>query len=153
MNYKELTAPCGIPCFECVSYKAKTNETIKKRISVGIEMDYDKSECEGCRSRNGKAFLSEKNNIFPEGKSILMNSNGKCKIYLCVESKKIHDCSECDNFPCEKLQPLSDRANKIPHNLKIYNLSLIKKMGLEKWATEKAANIMKEYNTTKFDCE
>jgi hypothetical protein len=151
MDYKDMTAPCGIPCFECISYKAKSNEIIKKRISEGIGMDYDKSACEGCRNRKGKGFLSEKNNIFPESKCLLMNEKGICKIYLCVEKRQIHNCSECSDFPCDYLQPLADRANRIPHNLKIYNLSLIKKIGLEKWAKEKAGKIMIDYMTKRFD--
>ena len=146
-----MTAPCGIPCFECVVFKAGKDNAVKKRISEGIGMDYDKCECNGCRSRNGKGFLSEKNNIFPDGKCNLLNENGFCKIYLCVDSKKIHNCSECTDFPCEKLQPAADRANRIPHNLKIYHLSLIRKMGLERWAAEKAGIVMLEYHTKKFD--
>ena len=146
-----MTAPCGIPCFECVAYKAKSNEIIKKRISETLGLDYSRSDCEGCRNRKGVGFLSEKNNIFPEGKCLLMNKKGECLIYLCVEKKLIHNCSECNDFPCDKLQPLADRANRIPHNLKVYNLSLIKKIGLEKWAREKAGKIWSDYMTRKFD--
>jgi len=151
MDHKIMTAPCGIPCFECNAYKAKSNEKIKKRISEKLGIDYDKSDCGGCRVRNGIGFLSIKNNIFPEGKCSLLYKDGKCKIYSCVEIKGIHNCSECDQFPCELLQPLADRANLIPHNIKVYNLSLIKNIGLEKWAKEKAGKIMIEYTTKKHD--
>jgi hypothetical protein len=151
MDYQELTAPCGIPCFECVVYKASTDETLKKRIAAGIGMDEEKCHCFGCRSRGGKGFLAEKNKIFPEGKCALLNEKGICKIYLCTKSQNIHNCSECQNFPCDKLQPVADRASQIPHNLKIYNLALIKKMGLAKWAEEKAAVTMHEYKHKKLD--
>ena len=151
MDYKNLTAPCGIPCFECIAYKARLNETIKKHISENLGMDYNKSDCEGCRNRHGIGFLSEKNNIFPNGKCLLVNEKGKCYIYKCVENKQIHNCSKCDEFPCDKLQPLADKANRIPHNLKIFNLSVIKKIGLEKWAKEKAGKIWIDYLTKKFD--
>jgi hypothetical protein len=80
-----------------------------------------------------------------------MNEKGYCKIYLCVEKRQIHNCSECDEFPCDNLQPLADRANRIPHNLKVYNLSLIRKLGLEIWANEKAGEIWNDYMTKKFD--
>jgi hypothetical protein len=80
-----------------------------------------------------------------------MNKKGYCKIYLCVEKRQIHNCSECDEFPCDNLQPLADRANRIPHNLKVYNLSLIRKLGLEIWANEKAGVIWNDYMTKKFD--
>lgn len=151
MDYNKLTAPCGIPCFACNAFKAKSNEAIKKRISESLDMDYDKSDCEGCRNRNGKGFLSEKNNVFPNGKCMLMDENGFCIIYLCTEKKQIHNCSECDDFPCDNFQPLADRSNRIPHNLKVYNLSLIKKIGLERWAEEKSEKIMIDYMTKKFD--
>jgi hypothetical protein len=97
MDYKYMTAPCGIPCFECLAYKAKLNETIKKQISERLGLDYDKSDCDGCRNRNGKGFLSERNNIFPDGKCLLMNEKGYCKIYLCVEKRQIHNCPEFDS--------------------------------------------------------
>lgn len=151
MDYKKLTAPCGIPCFECGAYKATTNEKYKQYISSEFGMDYDKSSCEGCRSKNGKGFLSEKNNVFPDGKCSLLNEKGLCKIYLCTEKRQIHNCSECPNFPCNNLQPSADKADKIPHNLKIYNLCLIKKSGLEKWAKEKAGTVVAEYKTKKFN--
>jgi len=151
MDYKNLTAPCGIPCFECLAYKAKSNEIIKKRISEGMGMDYNKSDCEGCRNKNGIGFLSEKNNVFPEGKCLLINEKGECIIYLCVQSKQIHNCSDCNDFPCDNLQPLADKANRIPHNLKTYNLCLIKRLGLKKWAKEKAGKIWNDYMTKKFE--
>ncbi len=153
IDYENMTAPCGIPCFECVAFKAKSNEIIKKRISENLGLDYNKSDCEGCRNKKGIGFLSEKNKIFPDGKCLLMNDKGECLIYLCAESKKIHNCSECNDFPCDRLQPLADRANKIPHNIKIYNLSMIRKIGLEKWAKERAGKIWNDYMTKKFDCK
>lgn len=145
MDYKNLTAPCGIPCFECMAFKAGSNEMIKKKISENLGIEYEKSSCEGCRQRGGIGFLSGKNNIFPGGKCSLLGENGECIIYNCAESKQIHNCSECEDFPCENLQPLSDKANLIPHNLKIYNLCLIKKCGIEKWAREKAGKTWKNY--------
>lgn len=151
MDYKNLTAPCGTPCFECNAYKAMSNEPLRKQISERLGMDYDKSACGGCRNKNGRAYLSEKNNLITEGKCMLFSADdGKCRIYHCAEKKGIHNCSECNNFPCELLRPLADKAGKIPHNLKVYNLCLIKKLGIEKWANENAAKIMADYMTKKF---
>jgi len=153
MAYKNLTAPCGIPCFECLAYNAQANEAIKMRISEAFGLALENSECSGCRNRNGIGFLSEKNNVFPEGKCILMNAEGECKIFLCTKSKQLHNFSECEDLPCDHLQPLADRANRIPHNLKLYNLCLINKLGLEKWANEKAGRTWKDYMTVNFDPE
>jgi len=41
-------------------------------------------------------------------------------------------------------------ASKVPHNTKVFNLCLIKKMGLEKWATEKAKSVKDTYFKGKF---
>ncbi len=152
MDYRNMTAPCGIACFECNVYKASSNEAIQKVVSERTGMEYEKSVCEGCRNRNGKAFLFDKNKILTSGKCFLFgNEKGQCKIFLCTEKKGIHNCSECNDFPCELLQPFADKAERLPHNMKVYNLCLIKKMGLEKWATEKAATVWKDYATKKFD--
>jgi len=151
MDFKYMTAPCGIACFECVVFKAASNELIKKQISQRIGIDLEKASCDGCRARKGRAFLVEKNNIFPEGRCCLIGEKGQCRIYDCAEDKGLHNCGECGEFPCELLQPFADRANVLPHNLKIYNLSLIKKMGLEKWAEEKAGKVWSDYKTKKMD--
>jgi len=152
MDKRNLTAPCGIACFECVAFKAKSNAAIKKRISEGTGLPYEKSDCEGCRHRGGKAYLFEKNDIIASGKCFLFgNEQGQCRIYLCAEKKGLHNCSECGDFPCELLAPLADKAGRVPHNLKLYNLCLIRKLGLEKWATEKAASALSEYFTKRFD--
>jgi len=147
MDFENLTAPCGIACFECVAYKARSSELIKQRISTGLGMDYEQSDCNGCRARHGKGFFAAKNNVFPEGQCNLLNENGDCKIYLCAVQHQVHNCSQCAEFPCDNFQPLADRADKIPHNLKVYNLCLIRRMGLEKWAREKAAQIWNDYKT------
>lgn len=67
MDYNNLTAPCGIPCIECIVYKAKFDLKTKKNISEKLDMDFEKSECDGCRQRNGKGFLSEKNRVGGKG--------------------------------------------------------------------------------------
>ncbi|MHA1785600.1 MAG: DUF3795 domain-containing protein [Candidatus Helarchaeota archaeon] len=70
----------------------------------------------GCRGQQGK--ISK----FPT-----------CKTYACVMSKGHDFCFECEEFPCEKLQPIVNFEIFTPHNSKIYNLLMIQKLGLEKW--------------------
>ena len=41
-------------------------------------------------------------------------------------------------------------ASQYPHNMKVYNLCLIKKMGLESWAKTKAKSVRDTYYTGKF---
>jgi len=52
-----------------------------------------------------------------------------------------HFCGDCDDFPCDNFHPYADKAGTTPHNIKIVNLCLINKMGLEKWAKTKAADV------------
>jgi 5-carboxymethyl-2-hydroxymuconate isomerase len=42
------------------------------------------------------------------------------------------------------LQPLVQNADRVPHNLKVYNLSAIKNRGIEAWAAE-TGEIRKRY--------
>jgi hypothetical protein len=68
-----------------------------------------------------------------------------------INEKPNYSIRGADGPQSEKLQPFADRANVWPHNLKIYNLCRIKKMGLEKWAVEKAAEVWSDYKTKKMD--
>ncbi len=45
-------------------------------------------------------------------------------------------CYECNEFSCPKLAPCKDGADKLPHNVKVYNLCAIKQRGLEAGAEE-----------------
>jgi hypothetical protein len=68
-----------------------------------------------------------------------------CNVYKCTEQKKIDFCCDCSDFPCDHLHPFADKANEVPHNTKVFNLCLIKKMGLEAWAKDKAKSVKKTY--------
>jgi hypothetical protein len=39
--------------------------------------------------------------------------------------------------------PYADQATARPHNTKLFNLCLIKKIGLDQWAKDKALNVKK----------
>lgn len=62
---------------------------------------------------------------------------------------EIHVDNITDDFPCAKLAPLADGAERYPHNLKLYNLGRIESRGLEAWAKE-AASIRKRYSEVGF---
>lgn len=114
MDYENLTAPCGLFCGICYSYK------------------HDR--CKGCRDEDGKCLVTDWN-----------DNTGECKVFKCTMEKGIHNCTVCSDFPCDNLQPYLDMADKVYHNQKMFNLCLIKKMGLEKWAKEKAEKVHNEY--------
>jgi hypothetical protein len=140
MDYKNLTAPCGRDCFNCFFYLATKSGKYKLMIAAKLGLEPDKVECNGCRNIKGDCQVL-KNYGF----------DGKCKIYSCVENKNVEFCSDCNDFPCDLLHPLAHGADKFPHNLKVYNLCLIKKMGLENWAKEKAKQSFERYYKDKLD--
>ena len=72
--------------------------------------------CQGCRNQAGKVHK------FPV-----------CKTYECVSRKGYDFCYECEDFPCEMLQPIVNFEIFAPHNSKVYNSIMIQKLGLEKW--------------------
>lgn len=120
MNEREkLVAPCGIDCGTCEFYLSKHNEQILEYlISKGIPKNI--LPCNGCRNIDGKCP------IMP----------AKCDTYSCAKSKGVDFCSDCSHFPCNMLAPSADRANILPHNLKVFNLCTIKKDGLESFLNQ-----------------
>ena len=144
MDYKELTAPCGLDCFNCQRYLASENEDVRKQLATKTQqqfgMSYDQAYkmavCKGCRKDNGHC-----GGLLPE----------PCKVYKCVSAKGLYSCAECSDFPCDNLQPFAERASYAPHNTKVYNLALIKKMGVEKWAQEKSKQVRDTYFNGKFN--
>jgi hypothetical protein len=133
---KKLTSPCGLPCFHCPAYLASTNPEIRKRVSENLGVPEEKAACEGCRPQ--------------EGRIKLLNPHEQCKIFSCAAQKNVDFCNECDDFPCERFQPYADKA-QFPHNTKMYQLCMMKKLGFEKWAEEEAAKIWDTYRTKPFD--
>ncbi len=121
-----LVAPCGIHCGACPMYKVKDDpslgEGLRKRIN------WDGVPCPGCRSAKGR-------NMF---------TNGTCATYACVSAKQHDFCFECSEFPCARLNPASDRADVLPHNLKVFNLVFIKQHGAAKYL-EKEPEIKQRY--------
>lgn len=141
LDFREMTAPCGLDCFNCPVYLANFNEEIRKQLTLGLKergLPTDKVKCQGCRKENG---------ICPLGG--LMTE--PCKVFKCISSKSIDSCVECDEFPCDHLHPYADRASEVPHNTKVFNLALIRKMGVEKWAQEKAKQVKDTYFNEKWN--
>jgi hypothetical protein len=119
MKLKErfnLLAPCGIDCGICELYLCRDNkELLDSLISKGIPGD--KLPCPGCRAVKGHCP------VLPS----------TCETYKCIRLQHLGFCFECDEFPCLKLHPAADRANILPHNLKIYNLCQLQNLGPEEF--------------------
>lgn len=129
-----MTAPCGLDCFNCIVYLANENEELREKISNKTGVPAEKAVCKGCRNEHGKCP------ILPV----------ECHVFPCAEKKGVKFCFECQDFPCDHLQPYADKAHEVPHNTKVYNLCLIKKMGLESWAKDKAKSVKREYFSGKW---
>jgi hypothetical protein len=123
-------------------YLASTNDTFKKQLSEKLGFESEKVVCGGCRNIEGNCQVL-KNYGF----------SGNCKIYHCAKDHHVEFCNNCTEFPCDLLHPLADRADKFPHNLKVFNLCMIKKMGLENWAKNQSKRSWdRYYNDTLDSC-
>jgi hypothetical protein len=132
MNKTELTAPCGLDCFNCSGYEDNVTEEYKERVSEFFGIPIEETPCKGCRDEKGKCKWA----------------NGQCATRDCVQEKGVTYCHECDEFPCKLLRPTKQGAD-YPHNMKVYNLCRMKFFGIDKWI-EEAADIRKRYYEGKF---
>jgi len=115
-------APCGIDCINCPLHEKNITEEMKSRLAAMMKTDPEKMVCQGCRS---------------DQRAVICPAD--CLTLTCSREKGVDFCFECPDFPCEKLNPAADRADKLPHNLKVYNSCRMKKMGLQKWLEEDAS--------------
>jgi len=136
VDYKQMTAPCGLDCFNCPMYLAREDEELRGKLAQNMGLPVERAMCLGCRDEKGIIGF--------------LKWTEPCNVYKCTGRKGIDFCSECSDFPCDYLHPYADRASEIPHNTKVFNLALIKKMGLESWAKTKAKSVKSTYFKGKF---
>lgn len=128
-----LVAPCGIDCGVCELYMCKDSPQLYDYLLTrGIPKE--KLPCKGCRPSEG-------------GCPVIGNS---CATYSCVQLKGVEFCHECDDFPCNKLHPASDRADVLPHNTKVFNLCTIESIGLDSFV-KRSADIKQRYYKGKME--
>ena len=116
-NQTALPAPCGIHCGMCPLYKALSDEKLRDTLSQRMNLPPEKAQCEGCRAVDGNCPVIGE----------------QCATYACAKEKDVEFCSDCSEFPCSKLLPCTDRAESLPHNLKVYSLTLRKLKGEQTW--------------------
>ena len=134
MDYYQMTAPCGLDCFNCHFYLAsKDREAMRtvKKLSEEFDIPVDIMLCNGCRNHSGQIPLQKQ----------VFGDTHRCAAYECSQGKGLRFCGDCDEFP------YADKATDLPHNIKVFNLCLIRKMGLEEWARTKASEVRKTYFT------
>jgi len=140
MDHYQMTAPCGLDCFNCTFFLAPENPEAMAQIerwSAEYEIPLEHMACRGCRHHDGRIPIQ----------NFLFGDAHRCAAYECAKSKGHHLCGDCDDFPCDHLHPYADKADTLPHNTKVFNLCLINKMGLEKWAQTKAQDVRSTYFT------
>jgi hypothetical protein len=136
MDYRQMTAPCGIDCFNCALYAARENDKLRSIVAKNMNISFEDAVCSGCRNQDGLC--------------IAHSLEEKCSVYKCIEKKGLEFCFECADFPCDFLHPYADQASMRPHNTKVFNLGLMKKMGVESWAETKAKKVRDTYFKEKF---
>jgi len=108
---------------------------IVEKLSEEYDIPLEIMLCQGCRNHNGQIPLQKY--VFGEAH--------QCAAYECSREKGMTFCGDCDQFPCDNLHPYADKASDVPHSMKVFNLCLINKMGLEKWAESKASEVRQVY--------
>lgn len=127
---EKIVAPCGIDCFNCEMYEKNVTEEFQARFAERFKVPKERISCAGCIGSN---------------QCLLLDLQGKkCSTLECVKKKGIQYCFECDTFPCEYLMPVADGAQRVPHNMKVYNLCRMKLLGVEQW-TEEVGKIRHAY--------
>ena len=125
---EKLVAACGIDCYYCEFYGNNMTEKHKELVAIRLRKTKDEIQpCKGCREQKGCLIQPV------------------CSTYYCAIAKDINFCSDCRDFPCNKLQPTANLAEKVPHNYKVYNLCRIKAVGIEKFVNEESKLIRERY--------
>jgi hypothetical protein len=136
MDYLEMTAPCGLDCFNCPMFLARENPGLRQKVAQNLGIAEEAAVCLGCRPQKGTIPF--------------LKMGEPCQVYRCIDQKDFDFCCDCSDFPCDHLHPYADQAAMRPHNTKVFNLCLIKKMGLEPWAKTKAKSVKDTYYKGKF---
>ena len=131
IDYKRLTAPCGIACFDCPLFEQNTQTPERLALNTRRPQLAD-MVCRGCRDQN----------------CVLLDA--PCPTRQCAEQHGVAFCHECPEFPCRLLAPLADQAATFPHNIKVFNLCRIKSVGIDRWAENESQSIRKDYFHARF---
>jgi len=125
-------ATCGMDRGVCEPYACRDNHKLFNRL-VERRMLKDKRPCDGCRAVKGNCPVI----------------GGACETYGCASENKVEFCFDCDKFPCERLDPAANRAGILPHNLKVFSLCTIKRIGLDTFV-DKSPEIKRRYSSARW---
>jgi hypothetical protein len=117
-----------LDCFNCEIYEGNITGEMKAQFAAKIGKDSEDVPCRGCRLQKGCRHLGQ-----------------PCETLKCIEDKGLEFCIECEEYPCPKLQPAREGADRFPYNFKVFNLCRIKAVGIERWADQEAGLIRRRY--------
>jgi len=117
----DAVAACGLDCMDCPIHERNITDELAGRLSSAYGCVPEKTACGGCRS---------------DARSVLCPA--ECATLDCSRERGVDFCFECDGFPCDKLHPAADMADKLPHNLKVYNSCRMREKGVERWLKEES---------------
>ena len=90
-------APCGLVCSRCDAYRA-TQENSPEKLEL-VAADWRKrDDCDDIRGE-----LIPCDGCMTEGGRKCHHCEHSCEIRKCVGGKQVKVCSECAEYPCEKL--------------------------------------------------
>jgi len=73
MDYRQMTAPCGLDCFNCPVYLAGENEKLKKAVAERLNIPSERVACRGCRNERGRIEF--------------LNMTEPCNVYKSIDKK------------------------------------------------------------------
>ena len=120
-NLLDDVAPCGIDCINCEVHADNLTAQMQERLARSLGLDPEQVPCRGCRAGQGCRLQFS-----------------ACPTLECVTGRGHDFCYQCEDFPCAMLHPAADRADRLPHNLKVYNLCRIRAVGVQRWLGEEA---------------
>ena len=125
---RQLTAPCGLDCFNCDMYERNITPAMRAAFAQRLGRSPQEVACQGCRASGGCRLAWS-----------------SCATLACAQEHGVEFCHECGSFPCAKLAPTADGADRYPHNYKIFNLAKMAANGFEAWATDAADETRRMY--------
>ncbi len=101
---EKMIAYCGLDCLQCGAYQATQDNDDDKRKEVAemwskmfhTEIKPESINCSGCKADGGPLF----------------SHCNTCEIRRCGIKKGMENCAHCDEYICEKLEPM---LGMLPH--------------------------------------
>jgi hypothetical protein len=69
IDFTFMTAPCGLPCFECYFHLAQFDQEMAETIGSVFNVSPEQIKCKGCRAEDGKCA----------------HHTMECRVYKCDE--------------------------------------------------------------------